>query len=88
MCDGSLTAMLPAVTVGQFGIERGPQVYSYMYSVFGVSSMIGLTLIDMGAKDTVGFNGMQVISFCFSSVAGIMAICLKEKKPFDYVEVY
>jgi len=45
MCDGSLTSMLPALTIGQFGIKRGPEVYSYMYSTFGVSSMIGLFLV-------------------------------------------
>ena len=45
MCDGSLTSMLPAVTVDQFGIKRGPQVYSIMYSCFGCSAVLGLILV-------------------------------------------
>ena len=41
MCDGSMTSMLPVVTLHVFGIKRGGQVYSYMYSVFGVAAMLG-----------------------------------------------
>ena len=39
MCDGCLTSMLPAVVIEQFGIERGPEVYSLMYSNMGLSSV-------------------------------------------------
>ena len=55
MCDGSLTSMLPAITVKQFGLERGPAVYSVMYSVFGVSSLLGFGLVELGAIDKIGY---------------------------------
>ena len=54
MCDGSLTSMLPALTVAQFGIVRGPEVYSIMYSAFGVASMLGLFFM-LTIKDIIGF---------------------------------
>ena len=54
MCDGSLTSMLPALTVAQFGILRGPEVYSIMYSAFGVASMLGLFFM-LTIKDIIGF---------------------------------
>lgn len=64
MCDGAITSMLPALTVGQFGITRGPQVYTVMYSSFGVAAMLGLFFV-LTIKDVIGFEGMFVISFFF-----------------------
>jgi uncharacterized membrane protein len=83
MCDGSLTSMLPALTVAQFGITRGPEVYSVMYSAFGVASMLGLFFM-LTIKDIIGFAGMFVISFCFVSLAAFMNFKLEENKPYDY----
>ena len=45
MCDGSMTSMLPVVTTRVFGIERGGQVYGYMYSVFGVAAILGTIFV-------------------------------------------
>lgn len=87
MCDGSLTSMLPAVTVGQFGIKRGPQVYTIMYSCFGVSAILGL-LFNTYLKDRIGFTGMFIVSGCFSLTAAIMTWVLKEDKKFDYTSAY
>jgi hypothetical protein len=70
MCDGSLTSMLPTLTVAQFGITRGPQVYSVMYSAFGAASMLGLLFV-LTIKDYIGFGGMFLISFLFSTMAAI-----------------
>ena len=83
MCDGSLTSMLPTLTVAQFGMKRGPQVYSIMYSAFGVAGMLGLFLV-LTLKDTIGYAGMFVISFCFISTAKLMCHLLQEDQPYDY----
>lgn len=40
MCDGSITSMLPVVTLQVFGLKRGNQCYGYMYSVFGASAIL------------------------------------------------
>ena len=87
MCDGSLTSMLPAITIGQFGIKRGPEIYSYMYSTFGVSSMIGLFLVNT-VKDEIGYPGMFAIGGCFSSMAAILTYILREDQPFNYAAKY
>ena len=87
MCDGALTSMLPALTVGQFGIKRGPQVYSIMYSSFGVASMTGLLFV-LTIKDQIGFPGMFIISFFTQSTAALMCYLLKEDKPYNYKEAY
>ena len=44
-CDGSLMAMLPAITMSIFGLRRGPAVYGYLFSIFGMAAMISLVLV-------------------------------------------
>lgn len=46
MGDGSMTSMLPVVTLNVFGLKRGTQVYGYMYSVFGLAAMSGTFIVD------------------------------------------
>lgn len=87
MCDGSLTSMLPALTVQQFGIERGPQVYGIMYSVFAVACMLGVLLV-LTIKDNIGYGGMFLISFCLSSIAALLTYLFNEKVVFNYIEAY
>lgn len=83
MCDGSMASMLPAVTVGQFGIKRGPEVYGYLYSTFGVASIMGLLLVAT-IKEDIGYTGMFAIGACFSTTAAIMNYILREDQPYDY----
>lgn len=45
MCDGSMTSMLPVVTLNIFKLTRGPEVYGYMYSCFGVAAIFGTILV-------------------------------------------
>jgi hypothetical protein len=44
--DGSMTSMLPVVTMNVFGLKRGTEVYGYMYSVFGLAAMSGLLIVE------------------------------------------
>ena len=46
MGDGSMTSMLPVVTINVFGERRGGDVYGYMYSVFGLAAMSGLLIVE------------------------------------------
>lgn len=87
MCDGSLTSMLPALTVSQFGIERGPQVYGYMFSVFGVAA-ISSTILFSTMIDYFGYKGMFLVSSVFSISAAVLAFVLNEKKKFNFEETY
>ena len=45
MCDGSMTSMLPVVTLEVFGLKRCNQVYGFMFSVFGVAAMSGTLFV-------------------------------------------
>ena len=45
MCDGSITSMIPVVTKQVFGTSRGPSVYSYVFSTFGISAMLGTLFV-------------------------------------------
>ena len=45
MCDGSMTSMIPVVTNQVFGVNRGSTVYGYMFSTFGVASMLGTLFV-------------------------------------------
>ena len=45
MCDGSITSMIPVVTNRVFGVLRGPSVYGYVFSTFGVAAMLGALLV-------------------------------------------
>ena len=45
MCDGSMTSMIPVVTNRVFGVKRGPMVYSYIFSTFGVAALLGALLV-------------------------------------------
>lgn len=75
--------MLPALTVGQFGIERGPQVYGYMFSVFGVSAFSSTIIFSYSIK-AFGYGGMFIISSIFTATAATLAFFLDEKKKFNY----
>lgn len=87
MCDGSLTSMLPALTVSQFGIERGPQVYGYMFSVFGVAALSS-TLLFSFSMEYFGYRGMFIVSSVFSITAATLAFLLDEHNKFDYEAAY
>ena len=79
MCDGSITSMLPAVTLHIFGIQRGNQIYGYMYSVFGTSSMLGALFVTMW-QQKLGYKGMLAICILFSASAGINAMLYSFKR--------
>ena len=87
MCDGSLSSMFPALTVKQFGLVRGPQVYSYMFSVYGVASVLSIFTVSF-VKPQIGYPGMFILSFCFSCVAAFCTFIFDEKNLYDYVSAY
>jgi hypothetical protein len=45
MCEGSMAAILPTVTLQKFGITRGHDVFAFMYSSYGVSALFGSLLV-------------------------------------------
>ena len=45
MGDGSMTSMLPVVTLNIFGLKRGTEVYGFMFSEFGFAAIVGVTVV-------------------------------------------
>mmetsp|Transcript_7853 Transcript_7853/g.13169 ORF Transcript_7853/g.13169 Transcript_7853/m.13169 type:complete len:84 (+) Transcript_7853:1163-1414(+) len=45
MCDGAMLSIMPVITIDQFGMTRGPQVYSFMYSNMAVASMLSVLVL-------------------------------------------
>ena len=68
MCDGSMTSMIPVVTNRVFGVKRGPMVYSYIFSTFGVAAMLGALLVKT-MQTNIGFTGMLIICLAFTLVS-------------------
>ena len=64
MGDGSMTSMLPVVTISVFGIKRGTEVYGYMYSVFGLAAMSGVAIVGT-LQHLIGYSGMLIICLIF-----------------------
>lgn len=73
--DGSLASMLPAMTAMQFGDVRGPHVYSYMNSIFGVSAFLSMLIY---TTNVYSISGMFIYSFLFSVTAAVLAYKLDE----------
>jgi hypothetical protein len=60
MGDGSMTSMLPVVTLNVFGLRRGTEVYGFMYSVFGLAAMSGVVIVDT-LQSRIGYTGMIIV---------------------------
>jgi MFS family permease len=86
MGDGSMTSMLPPVTIHVFGNLRGPEVYGFMFSVFGVAALTG-TLLVLYVQSMIGYIGMINVCLCFTCLAAALTIFYDFVTPLDYVEL-
>lgn len=87
MGDGSMTSMLPVVTISIFGLKRGTQVYGYMFSVFGLAAMSGLVIVGL-LQQSIGYSGMLIVCLMFTSVAAVLTWFYKFNEPVNYAELY
>lgn len=87
MTEGAIAAIIPTLTLQKFGLIRGHDVYSYIYSAFGLSALLGSIIVGLIA-DQIGFKGMLVICMGFSIVAWILTLRLDDVNIFDYVSLY
>ena len=85
MCDGSITSMVPVVTNRIFGTARGPSVWGYLFSTFGVAAMSG-TLFVATAQSKLGYNGMLLICLALTLVAATINFFYEYKK-IDYIKL-
>ena len=85
MCDGSMTSMIPVVTNRVFGVKRGPQVYGYMFSTFGVAAMLGTLLVNT-LQSTDEYTGMMLICLGFTLASATLTFFYQFYK-ISYLEL-
>jgi len=83
MGDGSMTSMLPVVTLNVFGYKRGTQVYGYMYSVFGLAAMSGTVIVET-LQPKIGYTGMLIVCLLFTSTAAVFTYFYQFDVPLSY----
>lgn len=83
-CEGAVAAVLPTTTLQVFGMHKGHLVYSYMFSAFGVSSLVGGVMVKT-VQDYIGYSGMFIFSFILTCLSLTLTLVYGDKK-FDSVE--
>lgn len=86
MGDGSMTSMLPVVTLNVFGYKRGTQIYGYMYSVFGLAAMSGTLIVDT-LQHRIGYSGMLIVCLLFTSTAALFTYFYRFDIPLSYTSL-
>lgn len=86
MGDGSMTSMLPVVTLSVFGLKRGTEIYGYMYSVFGLAAMSGLVIVET-LQPKIGYSGMLWICLLFTLIAAGFTVSYKFTEKISYLKV-
>ena len=71
MCEGAMASMLPVATKQVFGFKRGPCVYSYLWSSFGVASILGALSVKT-FLDLLGYDAMLLVCTAFSTLTVII----------------
>lgn len=79
--------MLPKETNHHFGHVRGPAVYSFMFSSFGVSALLGSLFVYL-FQDAIGYFGMFIICLSLTMITVILLMFYKEGKGFEYLSKY
>lgn len=83
MCEGSIASILPTVTLTKFGVIRGHDVFSFMYSSYGVSALLGSVLVG-SVLSIIGFSGMIWISAAFVVIACIITFRMDDQHIFNF----
>jgi hypothetical protein len=69
--DGSMTSMLPVVTINVFGIRRGTQVYGFMFSEFGFAALVGVIVVGT-LQPLISYSGMLLVCLIFTGIAATL----------------
>lgn len=86
MGDGSMTSMLPVVSINVFGLARGTEVFGYLFSEFGFAACIGVLVVST-LQPLIHYNGMLYVCLIFSSIAATLAYYYDFEKPLSYTKL-
>ncbi|SMC81883.1 MFS transporter [Papillibacter cinnamivorans] len=76
LCYGGFSTMVAPLTSDIFGSIHFSENYSFMFSAFGVSSVIGPPLIAALKESTGGFTGAFSFGVIFSIIGAVLALLL------------
>jgi MFS family permease len=83
MCEGAICSILPTITLMKFGHKRGHDVFAYMFSSYGVSSMGGAVIVNQLIY-IIYYRGLFIISFILTLVAIVLMLRFRADIKFDY----
>ncbi len=76
--DGVMGSVVPTIAIEVFGHKRGHEVYSYLFSNFGVMSIISALTVSVFLK-YLGYNGVFMICMGSTIISFILAMTLDTK---------
>ena len=70
-----------------FGVVRGADVYSYLYSSFGVQAFSG-GIIVATLQYQIGYTGLFTICMILTLISAFLTFKFSKNMRFDYLSVY
>ena len=86
-CEGAMAAIVPTLCLKKFGITRGHQVFSFVYSSYGIASLTG-SVLNATIGVWVGFEGMVYVGGLFVVAACVLTYRQDDNHMFNYAKLY
>lgn len=86
-CEGAYVTLQAVITMQQFGLKRGPQVYAFQLSAQAMASIL-ISLFVTTLKPMGGYKCIFIICFIGLICASICTYLIDEKKQVKYGELY
>ena len=83
MGEGSVASITPTITLLKFGVIKGNVIFSFMYSAYGVSALLG-SLMVISLYVHIGFRGLIGIGLILVLIALYLTYIIDEKHVFNY----
>ena len=83
-CDGVMGSVVPTIAIEIFGHKRGHEVYSYLFSNFGLMSVFSALIVSV-CLSYIGYNGVFMFCLVCTIISFILAMSIDTKKKFDYI---
>ena len=85
--EGAYVTLQAVITMQQFGLKRGPEVYAYMLSAQAIASL-SLSLFVMTLKADGGYTLMFIICFMGLLMASVCTYLIDDKTMIKYGDLY
>lgn len=86
-CEGAFVTLQAVIVMQQFGLRRGPEVYSYTLSAQACAALL-MSIFVHTLKPMGGFYLMFGISFCGLISASVCTFLINDRTKVKYGELY